>query len=396
MKQSRRAGAWQAIGLLLTIQIPIVPIMALAPNLPQLIRHFSALPQRDFLVPLVITLPSLGIVLLAPIAGALADRWGRRGLLLTALVLFAAAGSAPLYLDGLYAILGAQAVVGVAEAIILTNANALLGDYFSESERVPWLGFQSIMSPLFAAIITLLAGVLGNLSWRAPFGVNLVAALMWLWLWLSSWEPERSSPPGPGRVDGPSDGSVPWARVLPVLAVTVVTSLVFYVPTIHFGLIYERLGAGSPALISVLTTVGTVGSVPAGYYFRMKQRRPASNLTLLYALFGVGLLGISLSKSYLTGLMFGIVINGAIGLTLPSLVAWILQCLPDASRGRGVGVWMSAFFVGQLLCPLLFATLLHRVSGLGNALLAVAVGCLALALMSVVNALNPLGSLRSA
>src|SRR5579862_4875480 len=115
----RRAGTAQALGLLLTMQVPIVPIMALVPNLPLLFRHFASTPDKELLVPMIITLPSLGIVLLAPLAGVLADRWGRRRLLLCALALFGGAGLAPLVLDDLRWILASQAILGIAEAVII-------------------------------------------------------------------------------------------------------------------------------------------------------------------------------------------------------------------------------------------------------------------------------------
>jgi predicted MFS family arabinose efflux permease len=67
---------------------------------------------------MIITLPSLGIVLLGPLAGVMADRWGRRRLQLWALALFALAGMAPMVLDDLRWILCAQAILGVAEAVL--------------------------------------------------------------------------------------------------------------------------------------------------------------------------------------------------------------------------------------------------------------------------------------
>jgi MFS family permease len=113
--------------------MPILPLISLVPNLPRLMRHFASVPGHDFLVPMIITVPSIGIVLLAPLAGAFADRWWRRRLLLCALALFSVASLTPLLLDDLQSILVAQSIVGIGEAIIMTVANTLLGDYFDSS-----------------------------------------------------------------------------------------------------------------------------------------------------------------------------------------------------------------------------------------------------------------------
>ena len=366
--ESRRAGSAQALGLLLTIQIPIVPIMALAPNLPLLFRHFATTPGKEFLVPMIITLPSLGIVLLGPLAGVMADRWGRRRLLLWALALFAVAGVAPVVLDDLRWILCAQAVLGIAEAVIITNGNTLLGDYFPPAERNRWLGVQSIVGPFSAAAITLAAGFLGMVSWHGPFAVHAIGFVLWAWLLFATWEPERAAPSI--SVDGlcVSIGGFPWRSMIPVFAITTLTAMIFYVPTIHFGLIYDRLGAHSPALISALSTTATVGSVVSGYYFRGQNREPLKHLVLIYSAFGLGMLGLGISVNYWMGLVFGILINFGFGLTLPALVALALQRLPESHRGRGMGLWMSSFFCAQFLCPPSFAMLMRGVGGLVPAL----------------------------
>jgi len=358
----------QALGLLLTMQIPIVPIMVLAPNLPLLFRHFASTPGKEFLVPMIITLPSLGIVLLGPLAGMAADRWGRRRLLLWALVLFAVAGMAPVMLQDLRWILCAQAILGVAEAVIMTNGNTLLGDYFPPEERNRWLGVQSIVGPFSAAVFTLMAGILGTVSWHAPFAVHGVALVLWAWLLLTTWEPAHVPPPVSDDGLRIATGGFPWRRMWPVFAITTLTAMVFYVPTIHFGLIYDRLGAHSPALISALTTTATLGSVVSGYYFRGQNREPLKHLALIYSSFGLGLLGLGVSSTYWTGLAFGIVINFGFGLTLPALIALALQRLPESHRGRGMGLWMSFFFCAQFLCPPAFALLMHAMGGLAPAI----------------------------
>ena len=58
-----------------------------------------------------------------------------------------------------------------------------------------------------------------------------------------------------------------FALGIALTSVTLVTALVFYVPTIHFSLMYERLGVHSSAWMGVLITFGTVGSSAAGAFW---------------------------------------------------------------------------------------------------------------------------------
>src|SRR5579859_3830969 len=142
-RMERKAGNLQGVALLLGSILPTLAIVSLVPNLPQLFQRFSDVPHHELLVPMIITVPSLCIALFSPVAGAIADFWGRRRMLIGALVAYSILGLVPLLLNDLVYILASRFVVGVAEAAILTAVNALLGDYFVGDERSKWLGIQT-------------------------------------------------------------------------------------------------------------------------------------------------------------------------------------------------------------------------------------------------------------
>src|SRR5512143_1342740 len=94
----REAGAAQGLPLIFLSLLPTMAIVSLVPNLPQLFAHFADVPHANLLVPMIITLPSLCIALFSPFAGAIADRWGRRRLLLVATLFYAVVGVLPVLL----------------------------------------------------------------------------------------------------------------------------------------------------------------------------------------------------------------------------------------------------------------------------------------------------------
>ena len=107
--------------------LPILGAVLIAPVLPQMQDHFADVPGADVLVPMALTVPALSLALLAPFAGVLVDRLGRKRLLVVSTVLYAILGTAPLWLDSLGAIVASRALVGVAEAAIMRErADALL------------------------------------------------------------------------------------------------------------------------------------------------------------------------------------------------------------------------------------------------------------------------------
>lgn len=356
------AGAVQALGLILALTLPVTPLIALLPNLPQLFRHFATVPHADFLVPLIITVPSVLIAVLSPISGIIADRLGRRRLLTIASLVFCIFGTLPVLLNSLYAVLASLFIAGAAEAFIMTCGNALLGDYFPPEPRKRWLGVQASLGSVLATIIMLSGGLLGGISWHDPFLLNLMGGIVFVWLLLFTWEPTPAS-----AQEGPqSVAALPprfaWRSMLPVYAVSLFSGL-FYYFQIELGVFFAALGVHTPFQLSVITTIASLGVIGGGWYIhRQRGRSVAFNIALIFVCYAVGLLGVGLAGSYLVALPFAIIAEAGNGLFIPTFVGWALGRLDPAYRGRGMGLWMTSFFSAQFLAPPVL-TLLARSQG---------------------------------
>jgi hypothetical protein len=155
--------------------LPILGAVLIAPVLPKMQDHFASVPGAKALVPLALTVPALALALLAPFAGVIVDRVGRKRLLVVATVLYALFGTAPLWLDSLGGIIASRALVGVAEAAIMTCCTTLIGDYYSGHRRVKYLALQTMCASASATVFFVLGGAAGSAGWRVPFWVHAVS-----------------------------------------------------------------------------------------------------------------------------------------------------------------------------------------------------------------------------
>src|SRR5476651_2081326 len=193
MDVERNAGFTQSLLLLLSSCLPVLGAVLLAPVMPGMQAHFADTPGASVLVPIALTLPALMIALLAPFAGVLADRLGRRPLLLGAMVLYSVCGLLPIWLESLPAIVISRAGIGLAEAAIMTCCTALMGDYYSGARRERLFALQMVATSLSATIFIALGGVLGEHGWRAPFGLYAVGLLMLPLMAYWLWEPQTAT-----------------------------------------------------------------------------------------------------------------------------------------------------------------------------------------------------------
>jgi MFS family permease len=119
------------ITLLLISSLTAMAGAAIAPALPQIQQAFVTTPNSEFWVKLMLTLPGLFTAIGAPISGSIIDRFGRKPLLIAAIITYGVAGGiAGLTLNSISGLLIARALLGLAVAAVMTTSLALIADYY--------------------------------------------------------------------------------------------------------------------------------------------------------------------------------------------------------------------------------------------------------------------------
>ncbi|MCY1673080.1 MFS transporter [Novosphingobium sp. SL115] len=362
------------IALLLPITLTTMAIVLLAPVLPQLMAEFSGVGGHEYLVPMVLTLPSLCVAVLCPFAGILGDYFGRRRLLLASFVLYAVVGVAPVFLTNLTHILISRVGVGVAEALIYVLSTTMIGDYYTGAARDRWLAGQTAFASVSALVFFNLGGALGEAGWRVPFWVYGSALVMFALVLRYTWEPlgEPVEEPSDDKAEAAeraphnlSWAGFPWGKMAGIAAVTIYGSVFFYTVQIQASSGLAELGLSSAARIGFLTSLASIG-VPLGTFIYSRIGRIGVGRLLLaeFGLLAVGFMLMGRTGS-VPGFLAGCFINqlGA-GMLLPTLLVWSMSILPFEVRGRGTGFWQSAFALGQWISPLAVTFFAVRMGGL--------------------------------
>ena len=381
--QSRQAGSLQAIVLLLPCTLAVMGTVVLAPVLPMLQDHFSAVPGARYWVPMILTVPAMVQVLFLPLAGIAADIFGRRKLLLTAMLLYAVVGVAPLVLDRLTSILISRVVVGVLESFILTVSTTLIGDFFKGAARDKWLAYQTAIASISAVCFIFLGGLLGTYGWRGPFALYGSAALLLVAVTLLTWEPAPDSEPMLGAGPVPSTRFPLW-QMSGICAITLFVSTMFFVVQLELPFGLRDHGVSDPVRIGTLTAIASI-FVPFGSFVFMRLSRHLSVFALLFLellILATGFVGMGMASGF-EGLVAAAALNqiGA-GMSFPTLLTWAMRNLPYEWRGRGTGLWQGANATGQFLTPLVVTLVAGHVGGLLPAFIAVGIACAAAAILA--------------
>ncbi|PHR61111.1 MAG: MFS transporter [Robiginitomaculum sp.] len=364
---ARIAGRATGLALLIPMTLSTMAIVLLAPILPKLMEEFRDVPNYQYLVPMILTIPALCVAILSPVAGALGDYFGRRKLLISAMAVYGVVGLAPLFLQSLTSILISRIGVGISEAIIMTLSTTLIADFFKGGNRSKWLAGQTAVASVSATCFFILGGYLGQFGWRMPFVIYSTAFLMLIAVLVFTWEieEEKGEDGEVHQLQSASWTGFPWKHMLGVVLVTVFASVLFYTVQIQSAPGLVSHGITDSFKIGWMSALASIG-VPLGtFIYSRNAKRPIELLLLIeFSLLAVGFVVMSNAPSA-WGFLGGCALNqiGA-GMLLPTLLVWAVTGLSFEFRGRGTGIWQGVFALGQWLSPIVITLLSLRFGGL--------------------------------
>lgn len=173
---SGRARWIGLVGISLGVAMIIVDVTIINVAVPQIIRDLDITSTDAQWVQEAYTLVFAALLL---VAGGLADRWGRRRMFLTGVVVFAVASVLAALAPSGELLIGARLLQGVGGAMILPTSLSLLNATFTGRERgiafAVWgstIGGTAALGPLLGGWLTT------SFSWRWAFGINVPIGLI--------------------------------------------------------------------------------------------------------------------------------------------------------------------------------------------------------------------------
>jgi MFS family permease len=345
----------QGVTIVIAAFLPIIAIVAMGPAVPTMIQHFASDPEARAKIPAMIGAPGLTMAFLAPFAGLLVDRFGRRPILLICTALYGVFGSAPLFLDDIDQIYTSRLLLGVSEAGILTVVNTLIGDYWDDKGRKNWLFLQGLLGPFLAGIVALIVGYATQLQWNGVFFVYLVAFPIWAAMFVWLFEPAKRDAPAEDQaaLAAPlAKTPVPWLALIQIAALTLFASMLYYVFIINGALVFSEVGVTDSRAYAKIIFIPQFFILAGAVLFRLLANRGHRVLIGTFLLLlGGGLAGIGLATTA-SGMALALIVQQtAAGMTVPALISWAQTKFDFAHRGLGMGVWTAAFFLGQSQSP---------------------------------------------
>lgn len=323
------------------------------PVLPDIARDLDV---SNGQVGLIVAAASFPGILAAPLIGLLADRFGRRQLVVPCLIIFGLAGMAAGLAPTFGVMLVLRLLQGVGAAGLVNLAIVVLGDHFDGAQRARMIGRNALALTIGLSVFPTLGGAIAEQwGWRAsfaPYGAALVMALAAA-LVLPGNRPAHDLPIRAQLASARASLRDPRVYAM-VAAGFAVFILVFGVATTLPLHLDEEFGAGAfvRGLVLAVPAVGA-GLISLGMG-RFAQRWEAWDMVAVgFALIAVTYIGVPLSPALAVVLLPALLYGMGEAFTIVPLQDYAAQIASPEHRGVVIAVWVSAARAGQSVGPAL-------------------------------------------
>ena len=334
--------------------VAVLAVSSITPAFPKIALELDVSPARIGWLISAFTVPG---VVLTPIFGLIADRSGRKTVLVPSLLLFGAAGTACALTRDFQTLLLLRVLQGVGGASLGALNLTIISDLYSGPVRTEAMGYNASVLSVGTASYPAIGGALALLGWNYPFLLSLLAfpvALLAL----------KGLPTAPPTTTHTSLSAY-LSRVGRVLATPAIAGMMFatvatfimlfgaylaFFPVLAAG----SFGASSLVIGFVMSSASIMTAITAyrlGYLARRFGQVPLVRTG--FVLYGVAMIGFPLAREtwqlVVPASLFGV---GA-ALSIPTILSILADYAPEDQRGAFMSITGMLLRLGQTLGPIL-------------------------------------------
>lgn len=333
-------------------------VSSVAPAFPQVVEVFGL---SQIQVGWIVTAYSLPGIVSAPLSGVLADRVGRKRVLVPTLLVFGLAGGACALARTFSLLLLLRVFQGAAAAPLVGLAVTMIGDRYEGRTRATAIGYNASVLNVGTAAYPAIGGGLAALTWYWPFALPLLAIPVGLTLAARLSSPPLDRASTLSKYLGVARRQLTDRRVAGLLGINlgiyilIFGGLLTYLPT----LLDLRFGAPAPVAGGVIAVGSVASGVVASQIGRIRgavsERRLIQGSLVLDAV-ALALMPIIPTVWGVGGasLLFG----AAQGLNQPALQTRLTELASDASRGIVLSLNGMVLRLAQAIGPFLLGSAL--------------------------------------
>ncbi len=328
-------------------------VASITPALPKMAQVLGVTKSQIALLISSFTFPG---IFLSPISGVLADRYGRKTVIIPSLFIFGISGCSLFFVHQLHYMIILRIIQGLGAAPLGSLNATLIADYFKGKDRPAAMGYNASVLSLSTATFPLIGGVLAGIAWYFPFLLPLFAIPIGFFVIFGLKEPSLEKNSNLKQYLKDISGSIRKKEVIGIFILGTLTFVILYgafmtyipflldqkfdLPASKIGLIFS-LSSITTAIVSsqigrLTAKYGSLFLFKAAFILYIIVNIIIPHVNVLYIIF-------------IPIMLFGC----AQGLNIPSLQTTLANIAPDSQRGAFMSLNGMVIRLGQTIGPLI-------------------------------------------
>lgn len=329
----------------------VLGVSSITPAFPTIIRELGITGSQ---VGLLITFFTLPGVILAPFLGVLADRFGRKRILVPSLFLFAIAGTACTFIRDFNLLLALRAFQGIGAAGLGSINITILGDLYPGERRAEAMGLNASVLSIGVASYPLIGGSLALLGWYYPFSLSIIAIPIGILVLTSLRNPEPENYQSLREYLSGTWGYLKDIRVAGLFGAGILTFVLLYGAQLtYFALLLgETFGASSLIIGLIMSSMSLATAAVSSQLGRINRWFSLPTIIkLAFAIYALALILTPLMPSLWLLLIPAIIFGIAQGANMPSIQTAVAGLAPFEYRAAFMSINATMLRLGQTIGP---------------------------------------------
>ncbi len=340
--------------------IAVMGVSSITPAFPTIAKQLNLTSKEVNLLIVVFTIPG---IFLSPLLGIMADRFGRKKVLVPSILIFSICGTSCAFTSDFNTILILRFFQGVGAASLSSLNQTIIGDIFPGKERIAAMGYNSSVLSLGTMLYPSIGGAIALLGWNYPFLLPMAGFPVALLVLVCLKNPEPKQTEKIGNYLSSSIKLMIKKEVLALYFGTLAGFVLLYGVMLAFFPYYmsENFQA-TPFHIGLTTSTTSIGAIIGAFNIGKLSKKFSSKQLLIasFVLYMTSLVLSSLASNMVLFIIPIFIYGLAHGIFLPNIQTRISIITPAEYRGAFMSINSTVLRLGQTAGPFLSGIILFN------------------------------------
>jgi len=333
--------------------LAVMGVASITPAFPSIADHFNINYKKVGLLITAFTLPG---IFLTPVLGILADRFGRKTVLVPALFLFAIAGFSCSQANSFEMLVVFRFIQGVGAASLGSLNVTLIGDIFKKEQRASAMGLNASVLSIGTALYPFIGGSLTMIAWNFPFYFPLLAIPAGFMVLFVLESPHTKSDEKFHDYLKQTIKSIGQKKVLVLFLLNILTFIILYGSFLtYFPFVMKSSFSSTAFMIGIIMSSSSITTaLTASMLGRLTRRfRHADLLKVSYLFYIIALCLVPFMPSESLMLIPAFFFGAAQGINIPNIQTMLVSIAPMEYRAAFMSLNGMVLRIGQTLGPMI-------------------------------------------